>query len=278
MKQTGLSAFLVMTIILTACGGANRAIVPAATPALTVIPSSATSPADIVVASAKVVPMQVSNLGFTISALVKEVPFKEGDVVKAGQPLVVLDTPELNFAVVAAEAAFRSAHANAVIQNADTVKSIRHRKIFFDPLPHEVQAVAESKAQQAQAALQAAQANLAQATLVAPFDGTVASVNIIPGELAQADQAVVTLATLDALQIKTTDLSEQDIHRVKIGQLVHVKIGVLNVNVTGHVISISPMSDLVGGDVVYPVTVQLDEQPQGLLWGMTAEVNIQTNP
>jgi hypothetical protein len=28
--------------------------------------------------------------------------------------------------------------------------------------------------------------------------------------------------------------------------------------------------------VVYPVTIELDEQPAGLLWGMTAEVEIQT--
>jgi hypothetical protein len=28
--------------------------------------------------------------------------------------------------------------------------------------------------------------------------------------------------------------------------------------------------------VVYPVTIELDEQPEGLLWGMSAEVEIET--
>jgi len=28
--------------------------------------------------------------------------------------------------------------------------------------------------------------------------------------------------------------------------------------------------------VVYPVTIELDQQPAGLLWGMSAEVKIQT--
>jgi hypothetical protein len=30
----------------------------------------------------------------------------------------------------------------------------------------------------------------------------------------------------------------------------------------------------VGGDIVFKVTIALDEQPKGLLWGMTAEVTI----
>jgi HlyD family secretion protein len=44
----------------------------------------------------------------------------------------------------------------------------------------------------------------------------------------------------------------------------------------GKVMAISPVADIVGGDVVYKVTVTLDEQPDGLLWGMNAEVEINT--
>jgi hypothetical protein len=32
----------------------------------------------------------------------------------------------------------------------------------------------------------------------------------------------------------------------------------------------------VGGDVVFKVTIDLDEKPQGLLWGMSTDVNIET--
>src|ERR1044071_6727481 len=51
-----------------------------------------------VTASAVIVPAQVSELAFLISGIAKEVPVKEGDLVKAGQPLMVLDTPDLEFA------------------------------------------------------------------------------------------------------------------------------------------------------------------------------------
>ena len=40
------------------------------------------------------------------------------------------------------------------------------------------------------------------------------------------------------------------------------------------VVSISPLADTLGGDVVYEVTLTFSEPPVGLLGGMTAEVAI----
>ena len=53
-----------------------------------------------------------------------------------------------------------------------------------------------------------------------------------------------------------------------------MSIAALDVTVKGKVIRISPIAKTIGGDVVFPVTIQLDKQPAGLLWGMTAEVGI----
>ena len=36
------------------------------------------------------------------------------------------------------------------------------------------------------------------------------------------------------------------------------------------------LSETVGGDVVYKVTIDFDSQPEGLRWGMSAEVKIET--
>ena len=94
------------------------------------------------------------------------------------------------------------------------------------------------------------------------------------GGTVQANQTVLVLANLDHLQITTTDLSERDVPAVQVGQSVNVYIESLDATVTGKVIRISPISETVGGDVVYPVTIELDEQPDGLLWGMSAEVEI----
>jgi HlyD family secretion protein len=99
-------------------------------------------------------------------------------------------------------------------------------------------------------------------------------VNVQFGEMAQAGEVVITLADLAHMKIVTTDLSERDVPSVQIGQAANVYLEALDLTVTGKVVKISPISETVGGDVVYPVTIELDEQPEGLLWGMSAEVEI----
>ena len=225
-------------------------------------------------ASAVIVPAHVAELGFLISGIAREAPVQEGDLVQAGQSLMVLDTPDLQFAVTEAEAALRSAQSYADLQKYRRVKNQRNGKTFYDVIPAVVRQRADAKVQQAQVALEVAQLNLTEGTLTAPFDGTVTSLSAIPGEFVQSDQAVVTLATLDDLQIETTDLSERDIARVKVGAPVDIFVEALNETFTGKVVSISPKANTVGGDVVFDVTITFDEQPKDLLWGMTAEVTI----
>ena len=227
-----------------------------------------------VVASAVVVPAQVTNLGFITPALVKEVPVKEGDEVTAGQTLALLNTPEAEYNVTAAEAALRSALGEEKVQSYRRVKDRRKGKVFFDVVPPEIREVAHAKVEQAQAALEMAQATLAQSSLVAPYDATVASVKVVPGEYVQQNQVIVTLATLNNLQLETTDLNERDITKVKIGAPVEISIEASNESINGKVIGISPRADTVGGDVVFKVTIAFDKQPKNLLWGMTAEVTI----
>lgn len=237
-----------------------------------------------VTASAVIVPAQVSELGFLISGIAKDIPVKEGDTVKAGQTLIVLDTPDLEFAVTEAQASVRGAQAQVEIRRNEIIKKFRiiykRQSIAVEKLrlsvPHEVIEMANANVQRAQASVEIAQANLAQGTLIAPYDGIVASLNIIPGEFVPSDRAVITLATLNALQVETTDLSEREIRNVHIGDPATIFVEALNKNISGKVISISPIADTDRGDVIFKVTIDLDEQPQGLLWGMTAEVEIQS--
>jgi membrane fusion protein (multidrug efflux system) len=227
-----------------------------------------------VTASAVIVPAEVSQLAFLISGITKEVPVKEGDSVKAGQPLIILDAPDLEFAVTEAQAALHSAQSYAELQKYGRVKNRRNGKIFYDAIPVEYRQRADARVQQAQVMLELANINLAEGTLTAPFDGMIASLDIAPGEFVQSDQIVVTLATLNTLQVETTDLSEQNITNVHIDDPATISVEALNQTLDGKVISISPISNTVGGDVVFKVTIAFDDQPENLLWGMTAEVTI----
>src|SRR5512138_2556575 len=195
-----------------------------------------------VTASAVIVPAHVAELGFSISAIAREIPVKEGDTIKAGQTLIVLDTPNLQFAVTEAQAALRLAQAQADIQSNDIRKQYKINWTKFTvkklrlSVPHEVIEIADAKVQRAQASVEIAQANLAQGTLVAPFDGVVASINVVTGEFVKPDQAVITIAALNSLQVETIDLGERDIPNIHIGDPANVIVEALNKTIPGKVI------------------------------------------
>lgn len=138
----------------------------------------------------------------------------------------------------------------------------------------ETVAVVAGTVAEARAALDRAEADLANLELRAPFRSTVTAIAVTAGEFVSSGTPVVTVADLDHLQVETTDLSERDVALVTVGQLASVLIEPLNVEVPGRVVRIAPQSNTIGGDVVYAVLIDLDEQPAALRWGMSAEVKI----
>jgi len=136
---------------------------------------------------------------------------------------------------------------------------------------------AEAVVSQAEAALQVARAGLDQATLRAPSTGTVTALEVGPGEAVMPGQVALTLVDLSRLRVQTTDLSELDVARVAVGQRASIYVEPLGVTVGGRVVRIASQAEMIGGDVVYAVVVELDEQPPGLRWGMSVEVEITTD-
>jgi HlyD family secretion protein len=132
----------------------------------------------------------------------------------------------------------------------------------------------QARISSAQSSLDTAQLAIARSALHSPFGGTVINVAITPGQAVNPGQTVLTIADLNTLQVETTDLSERDIARVRLGQPASVTIEGLNATQLGEVIKIATRSTKVGGDVVYKVTIRLDSRPEGLRWGMSATVQI----
>jgi RND family efflux transporter MFP subunit len=226
-------------------------------------------------ASAVVVPAREARLSFVLSGLVEEVAVREGDQVQAGQTLISLDTSDLEYELVAAQAALTSVELDAQLQRQ------RRKRFNFDTFnfvyvspPREKIVIADAKVEQKQSALEIVKASIAQGTLMAPFEGTVVELNVSSGEYIQPTQVVVVIADLQNVYIETTDLSELNVASVEVGQPATVYVEALDDEFPGEVTAISPISDTIGGDVVYKVTVELDEQPIDLLWGMSADVEI----
>jgi multidrug efflux pump subunit AcrA (membrane-fusion protein) len=264
MKRLLWTGLLVLSVLLSACG----TLAPTPAPVPTATPAAGTSPLSVpgaVVASGLVAPVQETEIAFVIPGAVTEVAVKEGDLVSAGQLLAKLDSTALASAVVQAEANLRG-------QQREYEFWLPSRK-GENP---ERRWLEETKVETAKAALALTQAQLAQAEIHAPAAATVISVNVKVGEYAQPGQVIITLAALDHLRVETTDLSERDIPAVQVGQEVKVFVEALDQELTGRVIAIAPKADSLGGDVVFKVTIELDDQPESLRWGMSAEVNIQT--
>ena len=266
----GNNIFIVLTIavILSACAPKSA---PTVIPTVslddnTSAANTQTSDANSVSASAVIVPVHDAQLAFSSLGRVTKVDVKVGDQVKAGQPLVTLDT-------AIQEARVREAEANLAAAQAQ----VRYlKRLGVDQVHIES---AEADAARAQALLDSANAVLAsQSTLTAPFGGTIISLDIAPAEIAVPGSPLIVLGDLSSYKVETTDLSERNVTRVQIAQHATVFIEALGKELSGKVIDIARSSTTLGGDVVYKVTITLDEQPEGLLWGMSADVKIETAP
>ncbi|MGE5138021.1 MAG: efflux RND transporter periplasmic adaptor subunit [Rudaea sp.] len=136
--------------------------------------------------------------------------------------------------------------------------------------PATAQEIAQSQASvdSAQVAVDQARLKLNQAKIVAPFDGTIAAVNYVPGQVS-GSTAVMSLVNLDNLETQIT-VAEVDIAKVKVGQQVELSLDALSgQTVTGKVVSVSPVGTVTSGVVNYTVTVSLTKSEPAIMPGMT---------
>ena len=138
-------------------------------------------------------------------------------------------------------------------------------------------AQAQASVLQAQANLDAAERNLSQATLTAPFDGVVASVDITLGSSTSTEAAAITIVDRSTLTVDVS-LSESDIADVQVGQPVTLTFdAVPGVTLTGEVSTISPSATTTQNVVTYPVEIAFDPADSPVKVGMsaTAEITVQ---
>jgi multidrug efflux pump subunit AcrA (membrane-fusion protein) len=166
------------------------------------------------------------------------------------------------------------ARANLALAEAQLVTAERnYEALQSGPDPDDV-ALAEKRVENARVQLESTQAALDELALLAPFAGTVSDLNLRASEWVVPGQPAMTLADLGDLRVETTDLSEIDVARLKVGDPVIVTFDALpGVEVQGRITRIASKSTA-GAGVNYTVVVELDEVPEALRWGMTAFVDI----
>lgn len=127
------------------------------------------------------------------------------------------------------------------------------------------------------ATIRLADVALSNASLHAPFDGVVTSVDVQEGALALAGTAVVTVETADAYEI-VADVPETDVAKLIPGQGVSVTLDALKdaVPIAATLEKIDPAANIIEGVPTYHVTLTFIESDTRIRSGMTADISIRT--
>jgi len=206
--KTSHSLFLLSSVLfLAACAPEPKTQAP--TPP---------APAELSVVVVKDIRSYISTLGTTkafqsvnvvpqVSGQIVQINFNQGDMVKAGDVLAVIDKTPFQAKVDAAKADLAKATAQAKI---DTLELERNKKLVadgyidkqtFDALVARVE-VDNANIESAKAALSLAQINLDWCTIKAPIDGKVGLYKINLGNIVSANMSSITsIEQLDKLYI-----------------------------------------------------------------------------
>jgi HlyD family secretion protein len=133
--------------------------------------------------------------------------------------------------------------------------------------------VLQSRISAAEAQVNAAEQTLENYNLIAPFAGTVTDIYLETGQFVGPETPAAQLADLGAFMIETSDLTELEVVKIHVGQAVEIVPDALEERVLmGTVERIGQSFKTQAGDIMYTVTIQLDESDPDLRWGMTVEL------
>jgi len=135
--------------------------------------------------------------------------------------------------------------------------------------------VADLQLEAAEQTLEEAQTQLDEATITAPFDGAVVSVDVDEGDTVSTATPIAHLIDFSSIELKA-EVDEIDIAEVEPGQRAIIEVDALPaLQLEGTVTSISLLSEETGGLVLYEITIGFDApQDYNLKTGMSATADI----
>ncbi len=133
---------------------------------------------------------------------------------------------------------------------------------------------AQAQAAQAQAALDLARQNVANARIKAPFDGSVVWVGPHVGESVSPGAPAVSVADLTHMQVQA-GVDENALANIRLGQSATIAADALpGQALTGHVSKIGLLAATTAGIVSVPVTIDVDASQAPIDPGLSATVQI----
>lgn len=239
---------LVTAGLLAGCGGSGPETAGPA-PSLVVTTASPLTQAmeRTITVSGSVAAWQEMFLGVELTGIrVGEVLVEVGDTVRAGQPLLRLDTRTLEVQARQADASVAEARASLELAraNAERGATLVKEGLISSSNADELRATlasAEARLATAEADREAARLRLGFATLRAPDDGIISARSVQPGQIVSSGTDLLRLIREGRLEWRA-ELTEGDLTRVKVGTPVELA-SPSGERITGQVRAISPAVD-----------------------------------
>lgn len=247
-----------------------------------------------VLAEGIVFPVRYAQMVMPVEGTIGEILVQEGDLVKAGQPIIRLVRQDYQARVGSTRADISRAAAaveQARVTLADAERELARQQRLEaagatsrQQLDQAVTAVDRNRAAltQTQAELETQQARLVEAQglldkteIKAAIGGKVAFLDSKVGEYAAAGTVLVRVADESAWEIRSDDLTELTVARIKPGDPVAITFdGIPDLTLAGKVKNIRPYGEKKRGDMTYTVTVAPDYWDERIRWNMTAQLAV----
>ncbi len=218
------------------------------------------------------------NVASELSGTVSAVYVDEGDRVEAGQLLLELDTRKRDLALEQAKQQVE--RTQIALKEAQLKLERRHSLAERETISQEILDnarlavdAASATHQQALAARNLAQRELADTRIISPTTGLVDEQRVEPGEPVQAGASLIKLQALGGVRVQTW-VSEQDVLLLSAGDNAEVEVpGLPGESFAGLVEWVGVKADPSTGN--FPIKLILDSDHPGLRPGMTASTRMQ---
>ncbi len=260
--------FVAVGLLLSGCGGkaGNAAAEETATPPAVTVEAVAAEPRAMAASysgSASLEARAESQVVAKTSGVALQVLVEEGDVVRAGQPLVRIDADRARLSVAQADVQVKKLEAN-FRRASELVKQQMVSVGDHDQLRYDLE--------NARATLRMAQLELSYTNVVAPISGVVASRSIKPGNFVQINTPIIRIVDNSRLEA-TLNVPERDLTTLRAGLPVRMQVDALAGQVfEGVVDRIAPVVD--SGSGTFRVVCAFDPDDGVLQPGMFARIGI----
>jgi HlyD family secretion protein len=251
--------------------------------AFTVLLVSPSQQNTLLTSSGYVVAQRKAAIASKATGRIVELGFKEGDKVRKGQIIARIESADVEAALAQARADYFIARADSIdaTQSLSRTKSLFDRQLVsqadYDAAKATYDRVVATIASRV-ASVHAAEVQVENTNIRAPFDGTILTKNADVGEVvapfgagASSKVAVVTIADMGSCEVEA-DVSESNIERIQVGQPCEITLDAYpDTRYRGVVDKIVPTADRAKATVM--TKIRFIEQDRKVLPEMSAKVH-----